>query len=97
MPHIQMPRAHSGLSLMDNYPNPFSTSTVIGYSIGTAGPVHLTVFDMTGRAVVTLVDEVQSAGQYSMLFNNSHLPGGTYYYVLESNGERLTGTMIVSK
>jgi parallel beta-helix repeat protein/predicted outer membrane repeat protein len=94
---VQVPDAQYGFSLMENYPNPFNTSTVIGYSIGTSDHVRLTVFDIGGRVVAALVDEVQSAGEYSLLFNGSELPAGTYYYVLESNGERLIGSMILSK
>jgi predicted outer membrane repeat protein len=93
----RQPAAEPGISLMESYPNPFSTSTVIGYSIGTAGAVRLTVFDISGRAVATLVDEVEGAGTYSVLFNSGELPDGTYYYTLESNGEQRTGSMVLMK
>jgi parallel beta-helix repeat protein/predicted outer membrane repeat protein len=96
-PQLQLPTAQSEISLMENYPNPFSTSTVINYNIGTAGPVRLTVFDMNGRVVATLVNEVQIAGEYSILFRNTELPSGTYYYTLESNGEQRTGSMLVMR
>jgi hypothetical protein len=94
---VRMPGAEYRFSMMQNYPNPFATSTVIGYSIGVAGPVRLMVVDVGGRTVGRLVDEVQSPGEYSVLFNSGGLPGGTYYYVLESNGERRVGSMILSK
>jgi predicted outer membrane repeat protein len=92
---VQIPQMQYGFSLLENYPNPFNGSTTIGYSIAVAGHVQLTVFDMSGRAVATLVDEVQDAGEYNVLFRTSELPDGRYYYVLESNGERLTGSMML--
>jgi predicted outer membrane repeat protein len=92
---VQIPQMQYGFSLIENYPNPFNGSTTIGYSIAVTGFVHLTVFDMSGRVVTTLVDEVQDAGEYRILFRKSGLPDGTYYYVLESNGERLTGSMMI--
>jgi hypothetical protein len=92
-----VPDAGYGLSLMENYPNPFNASTVIGYSVDIAGPVRLTIVDAQGRILSTLVDEVQTAGHYSVLLAGSELASGTYYYVLESNSDRLVGSMVVSK
>jgi hypothetical protein len=89
--------AQNGFSLMENYPNPFNTSTVIPYSVSVNGHVRLSMVDASGRTVAVVVDEVQSAGQYSILFNSSALPNGTYYYVLESDGQRLSKSMVLSK
>jgi titin len=95
-PHDQ-PQPGNGISLMQNYPNPFNPTTEIEYSISTSGPVRLTVVDATGRTVATLVDEEQNAGEHSISFNCGELPSGTYYYVLESDGQRLDKSMILTK
>lgn len=91
------PQTGNGFYLMQNYPNPFNPSTVIEYSISTSGPVHLTIVDASGRTVATLVDEEQNAGEHSISFDCGELPSGTYYYVLESDGQRLDKSMILSK
>jgi hypothetical protein len=66
-----------------NYPNPFNPSTTIGYNLPESGQVSLSVYDMTGRTVKTLVNGVQEAGEYSYVFetvdaNGSQLPSGLY-------------------
>ena len=86
-----------GHSLMQNFPNPFSTSTVIEYTVATSGAVHLTVVDAEGTVVSTLVDESQDAGTYSTRFDSNTLPSGNYFYRLESAGERLTRAMVIAK
>jgi hypothetical protein len=98
-PKWMAPEAGSGIgfTLLQNYPNPFSTSTVIDYTVGTNGPVQLTVVNAAGDVVATLVDKAQDAGAYSVPFNSSNLPSGHYYYVLQSNGERLVRGMTLTK
>lgn len=61
------------------YPNPFNPSTTIEYSVGQAVHVELTVYDLLGRQVSTLVNEPQAAGEYSMKFNASGLASGVYF------------------
>lgn len=75
-------------SLSQNYPNPFNPETVIRYQIPKAAHVNLAVYDMLGKKVVTLVDEVKSAGTYSAEFRaqNLKLASGIYYYKLQSEG-----------
>ncbi|MEM8560404.1 MAG: T9SS type A sorting domain-containing protein, partial [Bacteroidota bacterium] len=73
------------------YPNPFARSTQIEYSVVAAGPVSLVVYDVTGRAVATLVDEVQAASNYIVEFDASELAAGVYVYQLR------TGDALVSK
>ncbi len=70
--------------LNQNYPNPFNPETKITYQIGTAGPIKLTIFDILGREVKTLVNEYQNPGEYSYNFNATGLAGGVYIYELSS-------------
>lgn len=69
-------------SLMQNFPNPFNPSTVINYSTPVEGKVVLKVYDMLGREVATLVNEIKKAGSYNAAFNASKLSSGVYFYRL---------------
>jgi hypothetical protein len=71
-------------SLSQNYPNPFNPVTTIRFEIPQASTVSLKVFDVLGREVKTLVDEVIPAGIYHVRFDGSKLPSGVYFYRLQS-------------
>lgn len=68
--------------LEQNYPNPFNPSTVINYKLPVQEHVLLTVYDMLGREVTTLVNDIQRPGNYTVLFNagGKHLSSGMYIY-----------------
>lgn len=72
-------------SLSQNYPNPFNPTTNVNFSLPQKGHVNLTVYDMMGREVEVLVNEVLSAGTYNYSFNGSDVSSGVYFYRLESN------------
>jgi len=80
--------------LSQNYPNPFNPSTKISYDIPFDGKVSLTVFDMSGKEIVNLVNEVKTAGYYTVNFNASNLSSGTYFYRInaEGNGQNFVST-----
>ncbi len=71
-------------SLEQNYPNPFNPSTSINFSIPNSGLVTLKIYDILGKEVVTLVNEVKTAGNYILDFNASALTSGVYFYKIES-------------
>lgn len=74
-PGREMP---SGVVLHPNYPNPFNPVTTIPYALDTPQHVTLTVYDVLGRVVATLVDEVQAAGPHRVVFAAEGLPSGVY-------------------
>ena len=69
-------------SLTQNYPNPFNPSTTIQYTIADAQRVELNVYDLLGRQVQTLVNDVQNPGSYNVMFNAQNLSSGIYFYKL---------------
>lgn len=71
-------------SLAQNYPNPFNPITRINYSIAEKGTTRLIIYDMLGREIVTLVNQVQEPGLYNISFDASKLPSGIYAYKLQS-------------
>jgi hypothetical protein len=73
-------------SLSQNYPNPFNPVTKINFAIPKQGFVTLKVYDVLGREIRTLVNEVKTAGEYSVDFNASEFSSGVYFYRLESQG-----------
>ena len=83
--------------LAQNYPNPFNPVTQITYSVPRNDQVRLCVYDVLGREVATLVNEVQTAGTYTATFDGSNLSSGIYLYRLESGGTVLTNKMMLVK
>jgi len=86
-----------GLTLAQNFPNPFNPSTIIQYSLPSAGKVSLTVYDMLGRKISVLVDAIKTAGKYEQHFDASNLPSGMYLYRLDVNGFSQTRNMTLIK
>ena len=70
--------------LAQNSPNPFNPTTTIDYQIGVDTHVEIVVFDALGQEVATLVDEQQTAGEHSVIFDAASLPSGTYIYKLQT-------------
>ena len=88
--------------LEQNYPNPFNPTTTISYSIATnvkreTQKVKLTLYDVLGKDITTLVNEVQSPGNYRVEFDGSRLSSGIYYYQLNSDKFIETKKMIILK
>ncbi|MBU1096289.1 MAG: T9SS type A sorting domain-containing protein [Bacteroidetes bacterium] len=68
--------------LYQNYPNPFNPVTTINYSLPKQNIVTIVVYDMLGRAITTLINEVKSKGFYSVNFNGKNLSSGIYFYTI---------------
>ncbi len=66
-------------ALEQNHPNPFNPTTVIRYQLSVASRADLRVFDVLGREVAVLANGVQQPGRYSVMFDASRLPSGTYF------------------
>ena len=92
---IQAEATPDGFSLAPNYPNPFNPSTVIRYQLPESSQVQLDVFDVTGRRVVTLVNEVKHAGDYEAVFDAASLPSGMYFYRLKAGVFIQTRSMLL--
>jgi hypothetical protein len=71
--------------LGQNYPNPFNPSTNVSFVISHLSFVELTVFDVLGRVVSTLVNEVKQPGEYTVTWDASGMPSGVYFYRLEAS------------
>ncbi len=84
-------------TLEQNYPNPFNPETVIKYNIAEEGKVTMTVFNVLGESVATIVNDVQEAGTYQINFNGYGLSSGIYFYSLNVNGNVLTKKMMLLK
>ena len=84
-------------SLSQNFPNPFNPLTIINYQLAINNVVSLKVYDALGKEVVTLVNEKQDPGRYSVEFSGEGLPSGVYYYKLEAEDFTETKRMILLK
>jgi hypothetical protein len=85
------------VELAQNYPNPFNPETQINYSIPHNSFVTLEVYDILGREITTLVNEVKSPGNYEVNFNATNLPSGIYFYRLQAGSFVETKKMILLK
>ena len=83
--------------LSQNYPNPFNPSTKINFDLPFDSKVKISVFDMAGREVDILVNELKQAGFYSVDFNASGLSSGIYYYTVSAGSFIATKKMTLIK
>jgi hypothetical protein len=90
------------LALLPNYPNPFNPGTNIEFTLPEALTVNLSIFDILGRKIKTLVQEALPPGRYSVSWNGSDInnrpvSSGVYFYVLETPENRLAGKLILNR
>ncbi len=72
-------------SLAQNYPNPFNPVTIINYQLSINSFVSLKVYDLAGKEVANLVNEVKDAGYYSVTLDAKNLSSGTYFYKITTD------------
>ncbi len=83
----------TAFELYGNYPNPFNAGTTIEFKIEENGYANLTIYDITGAKVATLVNGEMEAGLHSVNWDSGDAASGVYYYSLEANGEESTRKM----
>jgi hypothetical protein len=83
--------------LDQNYPNPFNPNTTITYALPKSSMVRLSVYDILGQEVSTLVNERTSAGSYQVKFHGAGLPSGVYVYRLQAGDFVQSKKLVVVK
>jgi hypothetical protein len=83
--------------LLQNYPNPFNPTTTIRYQLSAVSKANLKIYDVLGREVTTLINEIQSAGTHTITWAAATIPSGVYFYRLNANGIVQTRKMILQK
>ncbi len=80
-----------------NYPNPFNPSTSIRYQLPENRNVNLSIYDLSGHKIHTLINGIQDAGYYTVQFHAADLPSGVYIYRLTAGNDVRTMKMILMK
>ncbi len=90
------PGAAAGIaSLQPNAPNPASGTTEIRFTLTEATQARVRLYDMSGREVMTVLNETLAAGEYARTVTVRDLPAGTYVYTLEAEGQTTSRRMLV--
>ncbi len=84
-------------SLIQNYPNPFNPTTTIRYILAEKAHASLRVYDILGREVALLVNELKQPGTYDVILDGRALPSGVYFYRLQVNGSSYTRKLLLLK
>jgi murein DD-endopeptidase MepM/ murein hydrolase activator NlpD len=84
--------AQKGFILNQNYPNPFNPATSISYVLAGESHVNLKVYDLLGREVENLVEEIKPAGDHTVYFTANNLPSGVYVYslIVQADGGKVS-------
>lgn len=91
------PDIPESVKLNPNYPNPFNPATTISYELKEDSEVLLSIWNIVGQRVVTLVDGMKEAGQHTASWNASEMPSGIYIAQLEVGGEVFIRKMTLIK
>lgn len=86
-----------GYVLGQNYPNPFNPSTKISYKLASAANVVLKIYDVLGREIRTLVNEMQTQGNHEVTFDGTNVSSGVYFYALRTDNFSAIKKMILTK
>jgi len=80
---------------IDNFPNPFNPTTIVNYQLPYSGMVQIKVFDMLGKEVASLVNNIKDAGIYNVRFDGSSLASGTYLVHIQVNPSDATKAVYI--
>jgi hypothetical protein len=83
----QLPRDY-GIS--QNYPNPFNPSTKIDYQLPFTSLVSITIYDITGKEIITLINETKNAGYYTAELNSNGIASGVYFYTITAKNGNIS-------
>ena len=83
--------------IFQNFPNPFNPTTKIRFDIASQTEVNLRIYDVVGKEIKTLVDQIMQPGRYEYLFNADNLPSGVYFYRIETGEFLEINKMIILK
>ncbi len=83
--------------LSQNYPNPFNPKTMISYQLPMTGEVELSIYNLLGQKVATLVNKNQPTGIYNVEWDATNLSTGVYYYKLQTGEFQQVKKMILMK
>lgn len=86
----------SGFSALQNYPNPFSSSTLIFFKLERQATIQLDLYDELGRKVQSIAQGIYGAGTHSVQFSGANLNAGVYFAVLNDQGSMRTTRMVVA-
>lgn len=89
--------APSDYKLGQNFPNPFNSKTMISFSIPEKIQVQIVVYDITGKNIMVLTNDVYEAGSYQVSFNADTLPSGSYYYKMTAGQFTSVQKLVVLK
>jgi len=87
----------ASLTLAQNYPNPFNPKTTISFALSEPGFATLKVFDLQGRERMTVFAGERLAGYQSVEFDATGMASGSYFYQLESGGEKIARRFVLLK
>jgi uncharacterized protein (DUF362 family) len=93
----ESPRVIKDFVLHDNYPNPFNPQTTIRYYLPVEAQVNITIYNVVGQRIETLVNQRQSAGHHQSVWNPKNAASGIYFYRLQAGDFTETRKMIVIK
>jgi hypothetical protein len=85
------------LQIYPNYPNPFNPITTINYELGFTNYIELSIYNLLGQKVATLISEKQNAGYHQIVWNAKNLPSGIYYAVIKAGEFQFVNKMLLSK
>ena len=97
--HATDPKSFSGFNfeLRQNYPNPFNPMTTIEFALPSAGIVDLSIYNILGERVATLIHEARREGRHRAVWNASRCASGVYFYSLQMRDWHLTKKMLMVK